>query len=91
MTVSRTVDNATGVEQSRSILDIGLNGASIPFAQIGTALGSHLGKALAGDSLVLQVASSTLLSTLLGNIGAALQGNSGIGDLITPIVGGGGV
>jgi hypothetical protein len=36
------------------------------------------------------VASSTLLSTLLGNIGAALQGNSGI-DLITPIVGGGGV
>lgn len=67
------------------------DGTVVMAGAIGAALGSQLGKALAGDNAVLQIGSSALLSTLLGNLGAALAGGKSVFDVTSTIVGPNGV
>ncbi len=67
------------------------SGAVILAGSIGASLGSQLGRALAGDNVVLQIGSSALLSTLLGNLGAALAGGKSAFDVTSLVVGENGV
>ena len=67
------------------------DGTVIMAGAIGAALGSQLGRALAGDNVALQIGSSALLSTILGNLGAALAGGKSVFDVTSNIVGQNGV
>ena len=58
----------------------------IPFQQVGSFLGSQIGKAIAGDNQFAQIGAGTLLEAIGGNLGAAfdsfLDHNTGFIDAL---------
>lgn len=60
-------------------------------ANIGAVFGAQLGKALAGDNVVLEIGASALLSTLFGNLGAMLAGGNSAFNITVPLSENGGV
>ena len=67
------VDGETTFDSDLEITDIEFPGYRLTGEQAGRAIGSHFGKFIAGDNVLAQVATGTLLGTIAQNVGETLH------------------